>query len=510
MSDIAEAASVLLARGPGSSEVFLVCRSPKLRFLGGFCAFPGGRVHAGDAGLAAAVAGLTPRHVAAVRELFEETGVLLARRPDGSFPPGDADLVHARRELLADRLPFRDLLAARDLRLAPADLTPAGSLVTPPFAAVRFDTTFFVADLPPGQAAEVWPGELTGGTWSSADDALRAWDRGGGLLSPPTVSLLETIRGRPVGELPQRARPLFDALAAGDLPPVWFSPAVQMIPLHCQGLPPGTHTNAYLAGTGPCYLLDPGPADAGEQQRLFAVLDARAAAGRRLTAVVLTHHHPDHVGAAAACAGRYHVPVLAHPLTARALAGKVEVRPEVEDGARLDLGPAPDGHGRWHLEALHTPGHAPGHLAFYEPRYGLLFAGDLVSTLSSVLIAPPEGDLTLYLASLRRLLALPARLLLPAHGSPRTNPAAVLEECLAHRRQREEDLLAVLGDQPRTVADLAREVYRGLPDPMRPYAELQVLAGLRKLEREGRAAAVGAEPSPGWVRLPRPGRTAHP
>jgi glyoxylase-like metal-dependent hydrolase (beta-lactamase superfamily II)/8-oxo-dGTP pyrophosphatase MutT (NUDIX family) len=505
-SDIAEAASVLLARGPGSSEVFLVCRSPKLRFLGGFCAFPGGRVHADDAGLAAAVPGLTPRHVAAVRELFEEVGVLLARRPDGSFPPAGPDLDRARQDLLAERLPFGDLLAARDLRLTPADLTPAGSLVTPAFSAARFHTAFFVADLPPGQAAEVWPGELTGGTWSSADEALRVWTQGGSLLSPPTVSILETIRGRPVAELPGRARPLFEALAAGEVPPIWFSPAVQMVPLLChQALPPGTHTNAYLVGTGPCYLLDPGPTDAAEQQRLFATLDTQAAAGRRLTAVVLTHHHPDHVGAAAACADRYHVPVLAHPLTARALAGKVEVRQEVEEGGRLDLGPAPDGHGRWHLEALHTPGHAAGHLAFYEPRYGLLFAGDMVSGLSSVLIAPPEGDLTLYLASLRRLQALPARLLLPAHGSPRTNPAAVLEECLAHRRQREEELLGVLGDQPRTVADLAQEVYRGLPGPMMRYAELQVLAGLRKLEREGRVAAVGAATPAGWVRLPLAG-----
>jgi glyoxylase-like metal-dependent hydrolase (beta-lactamase superfamily II) len=279
-----------------------------------------------------------------------------------------------------------------------------------------------------------------------------------------------------------------------------------MIPLPChQALPPGTPTNAYLVGTSPCSLLDPGPTGAGEQQRLFATLDAQAAAGRRLTGVVLTHHHPDHIGAAAACAERYHVPILAHPLTARALAGKVEVQQMVEDGGRLDLGPVPDGHGRWHLEALHTPGHAAGHLAFYEPRYGLLFAGDMVSTLSSVLIAPPEGDLALYLASLRRLQVLPARLVLPAHGSPRTNPAAVLEQCLDHRRQREEELLAALGDQPRTVADLAREVYRALPEPMLRYAELQVLANLRKLEREGRAAVIETELPVGWVCLPPPG-----
>src|SRR5260370_20868704 len=96
----------------------------------------------------------------------------------------------------------------------------------------------------------------------------------------------------------------------------------------------------------------------------------------------------------------------------------------IGEADRLDWGSAPDGSGPWHLEALYPPGLAPGHLAFYEPHYQLLFAGDLISTLSSVVIAPPDGELALYLASLRRLLALPARLLLPPHGRA-TGPAGV-------------------------------------------------------------------------------------
>src|SRR5262249_3405520 len=154
------------------------------------------------------------------------------------------------------------------------------------------------------------------------------------------------------------------------------------------------------------YLLDPGADSREEQQRLFAVLDAHQAGGRRLAAVVLTHHHPDHIGAAAACARRYGVPVWAHPLTTQALGAGVEGRREIDDGERLELGPAPDGSGPWWLEALHTPGHAAGHLAFYEPHYRLLIAGDMVSTLSSIIIAPPDGDLAVYLESLRRLLTL--------------------------------------------------------------------------------------------------------
>jgi glyoxylase-like metal-dependent hydrolase (beta-lactamase superfamily II)/8-oxo-dGTP pyrophosphatase MutT (NUDIX family) len=486
VSDVAAAASVLLARGPASREVFLVRRATHLRFMGGFHAFPGGKVHAADAQLSQNVAGLSAKHVAAVRELFEETGVLLARGPDSAFPPA-AELTPLRHDLLAEQVAFGDVLARLSLRIRPEDLQPAGSLVTPAFSPTRFDAAFFVATLPAGQTAEVWPGELAAGLWMSSEAILEAWTRGELLVSPPTVSLLEVIRGRPVHEVSERIRPLLDSLAGGDIPLIWFAPATLMIPLHCLGLPPSTHTNAFLVGTGPVYLLDPGPVDPGEQQKLFQILDARAAAGQRLSTIVLTHHHPDHVGAVTACARRYQVPILAHRLTRQALRGKIEVQQELEEGALLDLGPAPHGKGRWHLTALHTPGHAPGHLAFYEPHYRLLFAGDMVSTLTSVVIAPGEGDLAVYLDSLRRLQILPARLLLPAHGPPSARPDSVLDEALAHRAKREQELLAALGPEPRTADDLAVQLYRGLPAPMMRFAEWQVLSGLQKLQREGRA-----------------------
>jgi glyoxylase-like metal-dependent hydrolase (beta-lactamase superfamily II)/8-oxo-dGTP pyrophosphatase MutT (NUDIX family) len=492
VSAISQAASVLLARGPGSREVLVVRRAPALRFLGGFLAFPGGKVHSSDLELAHATTGLTAQHVAAIRELFEEIGVLLAHDAQGRFVPAGEELVRLRRELMAEQISFNDLLAERNLHLSPEDLTIAGSLVTPPFSPYRFDTAFFVAFLPPGQTAEVWPGELTEGAWNSAADVLAEWVAGDNLVSPPTVALLEAIRGRPVEELAGRLRPLLESLAAGAIHPIWFSPAVQMIPLLTQGLPPSTHTNAYLVGTGSAYLLDPGPTDLTEQGRLFDLLDGRQSAGLRLAAIVLTHQHPDHIGAANACAKRYGVPILAHPLTARALHGRIEVTRHLEDGAILDLGPAPDGQGRWHLQAIHTPGHAAGHLAFHEPRYRLLFVGDMVSTLSSVVIAPPDGDLAVYLDSLRRLQAFPARLLLPSHGSPSARPDFVLEQCLAHRREREEQLLQILGAEPRTVPELALEMYRGLPAPLMRFAEMQVQAGLYKLQREGRAVPAGS------------------
>ncbi|HWG42158.1 MAG TPA: MBL fold metallo-hydrolase [Gemmataceae bacterium] len=481
MSAIPQAASVLLARERGSPEVYVVARAAALRFLGGFLAFPGGKVHSSDIALAHATPGLTVQQVAAIRELFEEIGVLLAHDAGGAYPSGE-ELIGLRRELMAEQLTFNDLLTERNLHLRPEDLTFAGSLVTPAFSPFRFDTAFYVAVLPPGQTAEVWPGELTEGAWYSAERVLTDWNTGDNLVSPPTVALLEAIRSRPVEELPERLRLSAKPQAA----PIWFSPAVQMIPLFSQGLPPSTHTNAYLVGSDPAYLIDPGPVDPVEQGRLFELLD-----GRRLRGVILTHHHPDHLGAANACAQRYGVPILAHPLTAQALEGRIAVTQHLDDGAILDLGPAPDGKTRWQLQAIHTPGHAPGHLSFYEPRYRLLFVGDMISTLSSVLIPPPpEGDLAVYLDSLRRLQTYPARLLLPGHGSPSARPAFILEQALIHRREREEHLLQCLGTEPRTVPELAVEMYRGLPAPLMRFAEMQVIAGLHKLQREGRILKV--------------------
>jgi ribonuclease/clavin/mitogillin len=489
---ITEAASVLLARGPGSSEIFVVRRAEKLRFFGGFHAFPGGKVSPEDAVLPTdppdPPSGRTPldvRRVTAVRELFEETGVLLARRTDGSFPAAGPGLEELCRELLDGRLTFGAVLARLGLTIRLSDLVHAGNLVTPPFTTMRFDTAFFVADLPPGQRADVWPGELDEGLWSDPATLLARWLRGECLVSPPTLTILEALRDRPVHDAPARLAPLLARLDAGDIPPILFAPAVQMVPLRTDGLPPSTHTNAYLAGAGPVYLLDPGPTDAAEQARLFAVLDDFQAGGNRLTAIVLTHHHPDHVGAVAATASRYGLPVWAHPLAARSLADRFAVSRFLEDGDRLDLGAAPDGSGPWHLEAVHTPGHAGGHLAFYEPHYRLLFVGDMVSTLSSIIIAPPDGDLSVYLQSLRRLEAYPARLLLPSHGSVSSRPQQVLAEAIQHRAKREQQLLAALAAGLTTVAEMVPELYKGLPESLTRMAELQTLAGLYKLRREG-------------------------
>lgn len=496
MNGILQAASVLLARADEPTALFVVRRAEGLRFFGGFLAFPGGKVAPGDELLAPpATEGEAPEtraaRVAVVRELFEETGILLARRPDDTFPESGPDLDRLREATLQGGLSFAEILTDLRLTIHARDLVPIDQLTTPSFAAIRFATTFFVARQPANQEARVWPGELTEGFWSSAAALVERWTRGECLVSPPTIMMLQELEGRPVEEAPGRLGPLLRELANGAMHSIYFAPEVQLIPLRTQALPPSTHTNAFLVGRDPAYLLDPGSPYPEEQARLFEVVDGRRQAGLRLAAVVLTHHHPDHIGAAAVCAVRYGVPILAHALTAQALQGKRPIARTVEDGERLDLGTAPDGTRPWYLQAVFTPGHAPGHLAFHEPHYGLLFAGDMVSTMTSVVIGPPDGDLTVYLESLRRLRTYPCRLLLPSHGNASARPHQTIDDAIEHRAKREAQLIDTLRAGPKRIAEIAPEMYRGLHASLMRFAELQILAGLQKLQREGRVEEVG-------------------
>jgi glyoxylase-like metal-dependent hydrolase (beta-lactamase superfamily II)/8-oxo-dGTP pyrophosphatase MutT (NUDIX family) len=495
VSAITPAASVLLSRGPDSREVFAVKRSAQLKFFGNFWAFPGGRLDAADLALAGAPLTANPPpqrsegeiplealRIAACRELFEEAGVLVAR----PFPSAGEELHHLRRDLLESRISFAHLLGQQGLRIHAEDFRHVGQLTTPPFSQVRFATTFFEAHLPPGQRAEVWPGELEEGRWAEPSQLLSDWHSGKLLLTPPAVTILESVKGEPINAAATILGPIFARQSGDALPEIFFAPDVQAIPLRTAVLPPATHTNAYLVGP---YLIDPGPDDPAEQQRLLNFLDAHRRNGGRIEAILMTHHHRDHIGAAALCARHLGVPICAHPITAELLSACLRVDRLLNDGDTVPLGWAhPD---PWEpglvLQVLHTRGHAQGHLAFYEGFHGLLFAGDMVSTQTSIVVYPPDGDLARYLESLQRLRTLPARLLLPSHGLPSARPHEVIDEALAHRAKREKQLLEALAAGPTTIEALTPVLYRGVPEALWRLARAQILAGLIKLQREGRA-----------------------
>jgi hydroxyacylglutathione hydrolase len=249
------------------------------------------------------------------------------------------------------------------------------------------------------------------------------------------------------------------------------------------GLMTGPGTNTYLVGERRPILLDTG---AGVPE--YAPLLAGFLAERRLgepTRVALTHRHRDHMGGVADVRRLYpRVPV-----------GKLVVN---DPGLPVPMEPLGEGavlrtDGAT-LRALHTPGHASDHLCYYLEEEQALFTGDLVLGGSTTVIPPDDGDLGDYLASLRRLLDLDVQRIYPGHG-PVLEPARpVIEEYIAHRLDRERQILAALASGAETVAAIVAHVYRDVVPALHPVARLSVQSHLAKLEREGRLHPLPGDP----------------
>lgn len=486
-----QAASVVLRPTPGDERVYLVRRNPKLRWFAGFWAFPGGTVAAGDAAGAARVHGVDAETAAfifsAARELFEETGLC--------FHGESAASRKAWREaVLEDEGAYVKGLQRHENFLPGERFVSLARLLTPSFHPVRFDTVFFRVDLqgePSLPEPEIWEGELVEGRWDTPARWLADWRAGTVHLAPPMVLMLQLLQEHGHEGASQELRELSEGFARGKLHPIYYNPDMQLLPLLTPTLPPATHTNAYLVGSDPCYLIDPATPHPRERELLIEALDEAAALGRRPVAIVLTHHHPDHVGAVNFMRERDGLPVWAHPVTAELLKGEIEVDRLLEDGDTLPLGTAPSGREGWELECHFTPGHAAGHLCFFEREYGTLIAGDMVSTLSSILVHPDDGDMAQYMESLANLTRLPVRMVLPSHGPGSSQGVQMLQKQLDHRRQREASVAACLDDGITAMSQVVARVYEGLPREMHDYAALSVRSILNKLSADGRAEAEG-------------------
>lgn len=233
----------------------------------------------------------------------------------------------------------------------------------------------------------------------------------------------------------------------------------------------GTNTYLVFGGTK-AIAIDPGPADEGH---IDAIVAAAAVRGATIAAIAVTHGHPDHAPGAVPLRAWTHAPVYGH----REATFPTDV--VVGEGDRIAVGDAV-------LDVLAAPGHARDHLVFALHDEGALFTGDVVVGHGTVVIAPPNGDMRAYQATLARLRNdfANARTIYGGHGDAITAPRERLDEYIAHRREREREIVRALEGGAKTIPELVRTIYALVSPVVWPAAARQVLAYLVALEREGR------------------------
>ena len=529
------AATVLLLRdGSLGPEAFLLQRTKSAAFLAGAYVFPGGALDKADQDIRVLrrVAGLSDAEanarlgvevgglgywVAAVRECFEESGILLAEGENGR--PVDAaraaQLAQYRAALHAGKLALADFLERERLLLRAGDLAYFGHWITAPGRARRFDTRFFLALAPAEQAGTHDGSELISSLWLRPQEAIEREARGEMELVFATRNTLADLtrfaRARDALEHAREAQvesnracwalgPDGAAALFRRRDPQYFEihwsdpdetgqtnvalepgvakrldPYVTRIIAPNPGMMTGPGTNTYLVGDQDLAVIDPGPAiDA----HVAAVL---AAGAGRIRWVLCTHTHLDHSPAAAAIKAATGAVLIGRPAPAHP-GQDAGFAPErvLEHGDRLMLGGLT-------LRALHTPGHASNHLCYLLENTRMLFTGDHVMQGSTVVINPPDGDMRAYLGSLELLLGEDILILAPGHGYLIGEPHREARRLIRHRLAREAKVLSALArlGAP-TLEELVLAVYDDVQPRLHGVAMRSLAAHLAKLAAEAR------------------------
>ena len=537
----AAASLIVLRDSPRGMEVLMLRRADRPGDQNsGATVFPGGLLDKSDRGhyercnglddaAASARLGLPSDGlhywVAAVRECFEEAGLLFATDASGAVVdlhalPAD-EVVAMRHALHTNEIGMAEVCERFNVRLAADRLAYYAHWITPLGMPKIFDTRFFVTEAPAGQTAvhdaketveQLWltPAEAVSrardlrlmnvterelkhlSTFQRAADAV-AWARAQATIPLNRPRVGQSAKGRTPVNLGDwayaelgRIDPEGRGQASVELvpgKPVWLSPRVLRVTADNGSMMTGPGTNAYFIGapgSDDWALLDPGPGDAAHVQALLA------AAPGRITRILVTHTHKDHSPAAVAMREATGAPTM----------GRVADYPEwqdtdfqpqqvLADGDRLQLGEGVT------LRVIHTPGHASNHLCYLLEEEKLLFTGDHLMQGSTVVINPPDGDMAVYIASLRRLLSEDLEWLAPGHGFLIDQPHAVVNKTIAHRLGREAKVLAALQAQagPTSEAALVAAVYADTPKALHAMALRSLRAHLLKLRTDGRASS---------------------
>lgn len=534
------AATLVLAREAASGiEIFLLRRTDRAAFAGGAYVFPGGALDPGDhdglwqsqcAGMDDAAAsrlldvqrGGLAYWIAAIRECFEEAGVLLAYDASGEMlaiddPGSIREFGALRRELIAGGITFAELCRARQVRPAADHLAYFSHWITAQGRPRRFDTRFFVALAPPSQTPSHDRGETVEHLWIRPAAALERHRSGAWHLMFPTIKTLEMLSRfadtaavmeharmpravPPVTPRPASGRDGPRLLVPGDyayaeagkvdpqgkgdasyeiLPgvPTRISDRIRRITAPNPGFMTGPGTNSYLLGAGEdVAVIDPGPAIAAHVQALLE--ETRG----RIRWILVTHTHPDHSPAAALLKERTGAELFGLPPPPHGNQDRT-FRPDrvLSHGERIELGGC-------ELRIIHTPGHASNQLCYLLEDEKLLFTGDHVMQGSTVVINPPDGDMAVYLASLRLVQGEDLEFLAPGHGFLMGKPQEAIERLLIHRMERENKVLGALRRLGNAGMDeLLPIVYDDVPARIHAVASRSLLAHLIKLEDEGRA-----------------------
>lgn len=476
-----DAASIVLVRSSKDPIVYLVKRADSLLFMAGVTAFPGGQRDSSDSEIPVLNAEnpeAASMIACAVREMFEETGVLIAK---GVEHASKTHLAELRHELLKGTRSFKSILMTTGLSLDASLMTPAGRWVTPAFAPRRFDTWFFICWLPENQEPEIIVGELAKGEWVKPSEAIKSWQNGQVLLAPPTLHIIRTLADGVDSDLTARLMAIPEA-NSGLVRRIEMYDGFLLFPVLTPTLPPATHTNCYIIGKDEFVIIDPASPYEEEQLRLAEFIESLIAKGQKAREILLTHFHPDHVGGVAALKKRLNIPVAAHPLTQEKVKDAFHIDRIIDDGEIIEL-PAEK---PWRLRAIYSPGHAQDHICFFEERTGGLISGDLIVGMGTVVIDPPEGNMKNYLDSLNRVGELPLTAIFGAHGAPMGGAHAKVKQYISHRLERETNIIKALEQGAETIPEIVKVVYTDVPEKMHKLAERSVLAHLEKLIQDGR------------------------